>query len=135
MSLVYATQNSLLLESLIKFYSANNKNLERIIPIINGNPRFPCVSRLMPLIIRKELTILEFKDKRGKMKRFKVYNDYKLQLKAHSKNVLTLLQVGSSFYKMTLIFRHIGQHFFKWLLENNIVDDIEDNWKISRRYE
>ena len=34
----YATQNTLLLENLLKFYKKND-NLERILPIINGKIR------------------------------------------------------------------------------------------------
>lgn len=135
MSLAYATQNSLLLESLIKFYSANNnKNLERIIPIINGESAISLrlVDWYATNYTKKNFTILEFKDKRGKMKRFKVYNDYKLQLKAHSKKRFDPFcrwdRINFPYKNDTYIQTTIGQlNFFKWLLENNIVDDIEEN--------
>jgi hypothetical protein len=66
--------------------------------------------------------------------RFKVYNDYKLKLKAYSKkrfdpfcrwDRITIPYDNENFMETT-----IGQlNFFKWAIENKIVDFIEQNYQ------
>ena len=81
MSLHYSTQNSILLENLMKFYKKNN-NIDKILPIINGESKISL--RLIDWFVsnysKKNFTIL----KNGS-NRLKVYLDYKLKLKAYSK--------------------------------------------------
>ena len=77
----YITQNSLLLNNLMLFYKENN-NLEKILPIINGESEISL--RLIDWFVtnyaKKNFTVY----KKGN-ERFKVYIDYKLKLKAYSK--------------------------------------------------
>ena len=133
MSQQYSTQNSLLLNKLMNFYSMeNNKRLDTILPIINGES--PISLRLVDWYAtnytKKNFTVLQIKDKRGRYKRFKVYNDYKLQLKAHSKKRFDPFcrweRINFPYKYDCYVQTTIGQlNFFKWLLENNILADIE----------
>lgn len=135
MSQQYSTQNSLLLKKLMKFYSTeNNKRLDTILPIINGES--PISLRLVDWYAtnytKKYFTVLQIKDKRGFNKRFKVYNDYKLQLKAHSKKRFDPFcrweRINFPYKDDCYVQTTIGQlNFFKWLLENGILTDIEKN--------
>lgn len=66
--------------------------------------------------------------------RFKVYNDYKLKLKAYSKkrfdpfcrwDRVTIPYDNEQYMETT-----IGQlNFFKWAIENNIIDYIKNNYE------
>merc|ERR1712195_408501 len=76
----YTTQNSLLLDKLTEFYK--NNNIDKILPIINGESSISL--RLIDWFVtnysKKHFTLIK-----NKNKRFKVYIDYKLKLKAYSK--------------------------------------------------
>ena len=65
--------------------------------------------------------------------RFKVYNDYKLKLKAYSKK---RFDPFCRWERITIPFNQkhmettIGQlNFFKWALENKVIDYIEQNYQ------
>ena len=79
----YTTQNDLLLNKLLKYYDETN-NLEKMINIINGNSRISLriVDWFTTNYSKKNYTILSESPKND---RFKVYVDYKLNLKAYSK--------------------------------------------------
>ena len=80
MSQTYSTQNGLLLQKLLKFYTM--ENIEYILPIINGESRYSL--RLIDWFVtnyaKKNFVIYQINGKR-----FKVYENYKLKLKAYSK--------------------------------------------------
>jgi len=129
----YSTQNGLLLKKLLGFYHKNG-NLDKIIPIINGESTISL--RLIDWFVtnysKKYYTVFHIKDSRGREKRFKVYIDYKLKLKAYSKKRfdpfcrwerITVPYRGNTYVQTTL-----GQlNFFKWALEYNIIDFIRKN--------
>ena len=126
----YATQNSLLLNNLMKFYEKNN-NLENILPIINGESEVSL--RLIDWFVtnyaKKNFTVY----KKGN-ERFKVYIDYKLKLKAYSKKRFDPFcrwdRINIPYKNETFIQTTIGQlNFFRWALENNIIDYIKKNMK------
>ena len=73
------TQNNLLLDSLLNFY--NTENLKLIISIINGESKISLriIDWFVTNYAKKYYTIYEIANN----KRFKVYNDYKLKLKAY----------------------------------------------------
>jgi len=136
MSQQYATQNGLLLNKLKEFYSLKTDRLDKILPIINGESMISLrlVDWYATNYTKKNFTILSMKDKRGHGKRFKVYNDYKLQLKSHSKKRFDPFcrwdRINFPYKNDCYIQTTIGQlNFFKWLLENNILQDIEKNLK------
>jgi hypothetical protein len=66
-------------------------------------------------------------------KRFKVYMDYKLKLKAYSKKRFDPFcrweRINISYKGNTYIQTTIGQlNFFKWALENEVINYINDNY-------
>ena len=125
----YTTQNSLLLNNLLKFYNKDN-NIDKILPIINGES--PISLRLVDWFVtnysKKNYTII----KNG-IQRFKVYTDYKLKLKAYSKKRFDPFcrwdRIDIPFNDDCYIQTTIGQlNFFRWALENKILDYIEKNF-------
>ena len=67
-------------------------------------------------------------------KRFKVYYDYKLKLKAYSKKRFDPFcrwdRISMPYKNNTSIETTIGQlNFFKWALENEVVQYIEENYE------
>ena len=129
------TQNELLLKSLMDFYK-NRENLNNMMNIINGESKISLriVDWFVTNYAKKNYTVYEIAGKRPQeMQRFKVYNDYKLKLKAYSKKNLdpfcrweriTIPYDEDKFMETT-----IGQlNFFKWAIENRIVTFIEANY-------
>ena len=80
MSLGLTTQNGLLLKNLMEFYNRNG-NMERILPIINGEASISLrlIDWFATNYSKKNYTVYNLKDN-GMDKRFKVYIDYKLPL-------------------------------------------------------
>ena len=77
----YTTQNSLLLTNLLKFYNRDG-NLQKMLSIINGESKISLriVDWFATNYAKQNFTIYSVKNKR-----FKVYVDYKLKLRAYSK--------------------------------------------------
>jgi hypothetical protein len=126
----YTTQNDLLLVNLMKFYDENN-NLEKMLKIINGES--PISLRIIDWFAtnyaKKFFTVYEV----GANRRFKVYVDYKLKLKAYSKRRFDPFcrwdRITIPYSNGTFIQTTIGQlNFFKWALENGVVAYIENNY-------
>jgi hypothetical protein len=131
MSLV--TQNSLLLTKLIEFYG-KDKNMERILPIINGESMISLrlIDWFATNFSKKNYTVYPLKCRNGEEKRFKVYIDYKLKLKAYSKKRFDPFcrwdRITIPYKNETHIQTTIGQlNFFRWALENKILDYVETN--------
>ena len=133
MTNVYTTQNSLLLNNLMKFYNKDN-NIEKILPIINGDSQISL--RLIDWFVtnysKKHYTCYTLPDKE-KTRRFKVYVDYKLKLKAYSKKRFDpfcrwdriIIPYGND----TSIQTTLGQlNFFRWALEYKILEYIENHF-------
>lgn len=129
------TQNDLLLKSLMDFYK-NRENLNNMMNIINGESKISLriVDWFVTNYAKKNYTVYEIPGKcQQEMQRFKVYNDYKLKLKAYSKKNfdpfcrwerITIPYDEDKFMETT-----IGQlNFFKWAIENRIVIFIEANY-------
>lgn len=126
----YTTQNDLLMNNLMKFYHENN-NLEKMLKIINGES--PISLRIIDWFAtnyaKKFFTVYEV----GANRRFKVYVDYKLKLKAYSKRRFDPFcrwdRISIPYNNGTFIQTTIGQlNFFKWALENEVVAYIEKNY-------
>ena len=131
MSSNYTTQNDLLMENLMKFYNQNN-NLETMLKIINGES--PISLRIIDWFAtnyaKKFFTVY---DVGGANRRFKVYVDYKLKLKAYSKRRFDPFcrwdRITIPYGNGTFIQTTIGQlNFFKWALENEVVAYIETHY-------
>lgn len=131
------TQNDLLMRNLMDFYK-NRENLHKMMRIINGESKISLriVDWFVTNFAKKNYTIYEMpvSDGASETIRFKVYNDYKLKLKAYSKrrfdpfcrwDRISIPYDSESFMETT-----IGQlNFFKWAIENRIVDYIEKNYE------
>jgi hypothetical protein len=126
------TQNDLLLGKLMAYYG-NKKYLDSMLSIINGSSHISLrlVDWFVTNYAKKNFTVITSM-KTGS--RFKIHIQYKLQLKAYSKKRFDPFcrwdRVNIPYYNNQYIETTIGQlNFFKWFIENNIIDYIEENFK------
>ena len=130
----YTTQNELLLNNLMEFYK-DEKYLTKMLQIITGESKISLriIDWFSTNYAKKYYTLYTIKDGEN-IKRFKVYFDYKLKLKAYSKNRFDPFcrwdRISVPYKNGTSFETTIGQlNFFKWALENKIVDYIEENYE------
>jgi hypothetical protein len=135
----YITQNELLLNNLLDFYKDEN-NLIRMLKIITGDSKISLriVDWFATNYSKKYYTIYEFENKFGLTTRFKVYVDYKLKLKAYSKKKFDPFcrweRICVPYKDNTCIETTLGQlNFFKWALENKVIEYIENNYDIIEK--
>lgn len=135
--MILTTQNDLLLMKLKEFYR-KEEHLTKMLEIINGTSKISLriIDWFVTNFAKKHYTVIEpvmesscsFSSKQ----RIKVYDEYKLKLKAYSKvrfdpfcrwERISIPLTETSYIQTT-----IGQlNFFKWALENHIVKYVEDN--------
>ena len=127
----YVKQNDLLLNRLLEFYREDNNNMQKMLGIINGDSRISLriVDWFATNYAKKHYTVYDFNNNQ----RFKVYNDYKLNLKAYSKKRFDPFcrwdRITVPYQKDKYIQTTIGQlNFFKWAIQNGVVKYIEDNY-------
>lgn len=129
------TQNDLLMKNLMEFYK-NRENIDKMMSIINGESKISLriVDWFVTNFAKKYYTVYDLPIQRPNgtidITRFKVYNDYKLKLKAYAKKKfdpfcrwerITIPYDEEKYMETT-----IGQlNFFKWAIENNIIDYIK----------
>lgn len=130
----HSTQNNLLLSNLMDYYN-DKGNLTRMMKIINGES--PISLRIVDWFVtnysKKNFVVYEL-TQNNHTNRFKVFNDYKLKLKAYSKK---RFDPFCRWDRITIPYdnnRHmettIGQlNFFKWALQNNVINYIENHYK------
>ena len=135
------TQNELLMQHLMEFYNYND-HLNKMMKIINGDSKISLriVDWFVTNYSKKYYTVYEIKvpgnlGKSDEMVRFKVYNDYKLKLKAYSKKRFDPFcrweRITIPYDKDTNMETTIGQlNFFKWAIENNIIEYIENHYSV-----
>tara|TARA_B100000287_G_scaffold426868_1_gene475496 strand:- start:55 stop:666 length:612 start_codon:yes stop_codon:yes gene_type:complete len=130
----YNTQNDLLLNKLMNYYNDNN-NLDNMLKIINGQSTISLriVDWFVTNYAKKYFTVYTIQ-KNGFNERFKVYNDYKLKLRAYSKKRFDPFcrweRITIPYKNDTSIQTTIGQlNFFKWAIENNVIQYIEENYQ------
>jgi hypothetical protein len=129
--MAYSTQNDLLLNKLLDFYQQDD-NLEKILNIINGQSRISLriVDWFATNYAKKYYTVYSLSN--GD-KRFKVYMDYKLKLRAYSKRRFDPFcrweRINIPYKNNDCIQTTIGQlNFFKWALENEVINYINENY-------
>lgn len=134
MSKSYNTQNDLLLENILTWYNSTN-NLQVMLNIINGESKISLriVDWFATNYAKKHFTNYII-TKNNSNERFKVYDDYKLKLKAYSKKRFDPFcrwdRINIPYKNGKYIQTTIGQlNFFKWALENNIINYIENNYE------
>jgi len=130
----YTTQNDLLLNNLMDFYK-NEEYLDKMLKIITGDSKISLriVDWFATNYAKKYYTLYTIDDNNDNVKRFKVYFDYKLKLKAYRKRRfdpfcrwerITIPYKGDKYIETT-----IGQlNFFKWAIENKVINYIEENY-------
>ena len=128
------TQNSLLLKNLMTFYK-KPEHLSKMIGVINGdtNISLRIVDWFVTNFSKKYYTVYDLNSENTQTQRFKVYNDYKLKLKAYSKKRFDPFcrwdRISIPYNENQTIETTIGQmNFFKWAIENKIVEYITENY-------
>ena len=126
------TQNDLLLNTLMDFYNKDN-NLEKMLSIINGesSTSLRIIDWFVTNYAKKHFTVYNLSNVNNL--RFKVYSEYKLRLKAYSKQRFDPFcrweRINIPYKNNTSIQTTIGQlNFFRWALENEVIDFIEKNY-------
>ena len=129
----YGTQNELLLNNLLEFYEEEKYN--KMLKIINGDSKISLriVDWFTTNYAKKYYTVYNINYDNDLVKRFKVYNDYKLQLKAYSKKRFDPFcrweRIYVPYKNDKQIQTTIGQlNFFRWAIENKVLDYIEENY-------
>jgi hypothetical protein len=132
MNTVYTTQNDLLLNNLMAFYK-NEIYLDRMLKIITGESKISLriVDWFVTNYAKKYYTLYIIHNETETAKRFKVYFDYKLKLKAYSKKRFDPFcrwdRISIPYKNGTFIETTIGQlNFFKWAIENRVIEYIEE---------
>jgi hypothetical protein len=135
------TQNELLMKNLLDFYQ-NSENLKKMMHIINGETKISLriVDWFVTNYAKKYYTVYELPiiNNKEEKKRFKVYNDYKLKLKAYSKRRFDPFcrweRISIPYDEEKIMETTIGQlNFFKWAIENKIIDFIEENYEFIEK--
>ena len=120
----------------MEFY-LQHANLRKMMHIINGETKISLriVDWFVTNYAKKYYTVYELPDQRDPIgsQRFKVYNDYKLKLKAYSKRRFDPFcrweRISVPYDDEKTMETTIGQlNFFKWAIENQIIDFIENNY-------
>lgn len=131
----YTTQNDLLLNKLLVYYK-DKSNLERMLSIINGESSISLriVDWFVTNYAKQRFTQYNVENNDGSVSRFKVYNDYKLRLKAYSKRRFDPFcrwdRITIPYGDDSMIQTTIGQlNFFKWAIENKVIAYITENYK------
>ena len=131
----YTTQNDLLLHNLMEYYKKDD-NLSKMLKIITGESKISLriVDWFATNYAKKYYTLYPIEDAFGNIRRFKVYVDYKLKLKAYSKRRFDPFcrwdRISIPYKDGTYIETTIGQlNFFKWTLENEVVKYIEEHYE------
>lgn len=144
----YTTQNDLLLKNLLTFYKTHNNdnfnpdnNLDKMLKIITGESKISLriVDWFATNYAKKYYTLYYIEQNVDNInRRFKVYDDYKLKLKAYSKarfdpfcrwERISIPYTPGKFIETT-----IGQlNFFKWALENKVVDYIQEHYDVIEK--
>ena len=144
---LYNTQNDLLLHKVLRFYNENDgKHMETMLSVINGGTNISL--RIMDWFVtnysKKHYTVYDLVGTTSaaaaataaatRPKRFKVYVDYKLKLRAYSKkrfdpfcrwDRINVPHKNGTMYIQTTL----GQlNFFKWAIENEVLRYIQENY-------
>ncbi len=131
------SQKDLLMQSLILFFK-ERKNLDVVIPIITGKSSISL--RILDWFVtnfskKKNINyVVEYDNKKKGVKNFIVYLDYKAQLKAYSKKLFDPFcrreRISFIDHDNNELITTVGQlNFFRWAIENKIVEYITENYE------
>jgi hypothetical protein len=135
---VVNTQNYLLLQNLLKYYS-NKDYLQKMTTIINGESKISLrsIDWFVTNFAKKYFTVYDVSsyDINGNQEtiRFKVYDEYKRKLKGYSKRRFDPFcrweRISIPYDEENHMETTIGQlNFFKWAIDNRVLDFIEENF-------
>jgi len=135
------TQKQLLLDNLMEFYK-NNENLKKMTNVINGESKISLriIDWFVTNYAKKYYTVYEIPQiihgipSDTHKIRFKVYNDYKLKLKAYAKKNFDPFcrweRISIPYDNDNYMETTIGQlNFFKWAIESKIIDYIQQQYQ------
>jgi hypothetical protein len=130
-----SSKKDLLMQSLIIFFS-NREKLDKVVPIITGKSKISL--RILDWFVTnysKKNNIQYEIFQNDKIKNFIVYIDYKSQLKGYSKKQMDPFcrreRISFIDHDNNELITTVGQlNFFRWSLENNILDYINENYDI-----
>ena len=135
-----STQNELLFNNLIEFYRQDDfESVRKMLAVINGESAISLriIDWFSTNYAKKYYTVYTTGgggDRPEKAeRRFKVYTDYKLKLKAYSKKRFDPFcrwdRINFPYKNGSSIQTTIGQlNFFKWAIENGVIRYIESNY-------
>ena len=134
-SIKYTSQSDLLYKILTDFYN-KDENQARLIKSITEETKISLrlIDWFTTNYAKKNYTTYDVANNDGsETKRFKVHVNYKLQLKSYSKRRFDPCcrreRIFIPYKNNTSIETTIGQlNFFKWVIENNIIEYIEENY-------
>jgi len=132
---IISSKKDLLMQSLINFFT-NRDNLDKVIPIITGKSKISL--RILDWFVTnysKKNNIHYQITLNNKVKNFIVYLDYKSQLKAYSKRQFDPFcrreRISFIDHDNNELITTVGQlNFFRWGIENNILEYIKTNYEI-----
>lgn len=132
---IISSKKDLLMQSLIHFFT-NRHNLDQVIPIITGKSDISL--RILDWFVTnysKKNNIHYQISLNNKTKNFIVYLDYKAQLKAYSKKQFDPFcrreRISFIDHDNNELITTVGQlNFFRWSIENNILEYIKDNYDV-----
>jgi hypothetical protein len=138
------TQNELLLSNLMEFY-ADKQNMDKMVNVVNGETRtsLRIIDWFVTNFAKKYFTVYTIPAKTRcstvingdeNKERFKVFNSYKLELKAYNKSRFDPFcrrdRITIPYKNMGMV-TTIGQlNFFKWAIENRILEYIDENYEM-----
>ena len=132
---IISSKKDLLMQSLINFFT-NRNNLDQVIPIITGKSEISL--RILDWFVTnysKKNNVHYQVELENKVKNFIVYLDYKSQLKAYSKKQFDPFcrreRISFIDHDNNELITTVGQlNFFRWAIENNILNYIKENYEI-----
>lgn len=134
----YSTQNDLLMTNLLAFYNRDG-NLNTMLKVVAGETRVSLriVDWFVTNYAKKFYTVFNIPadpPTSALTRRFKVYCDYKLKLKAYSKKRFDPFcrwdRISIPYTARSSVQTTIGQlNFFKWIIDNKVISYIEENYE------
>jgi hypothetical protein len=132
------TQNDLLTAKLLTFFKRNDfEPLKIMLDVINGESAISLriIDWFSTNYAKKNYTVYTIPETGSKPeRRFKVYLDYKLNLKAYSKKRFDPFcrwdRIAFPYLNNSYIQTTVGQlNFFKWAIDNQVIHYIEANYR------
>lgn len=127
------TKNDILLKKLTDYYW-NNKKINTMISIINGES--PISLRILDWFVtnysKKNNIVYNIVNNKNEIEIFKVFLQYKMQLKSFNKKLFDPFcrrsRIRFKYSNDNLLITTLGQlNFFKWAIENNIIEYVKNN--------